>query len=285
VNRLPVEDFSLVLLDVNGTLIPSGSRGRWDSAYEHQFSYLVGKLATRGIDVGLCSDSPLEQLWRFGHDIGLRGTPHFPAVAENGNVVAIDGEISIFAPFPAREHIEEFVELVAAELGLHRTADVSAPEFGGTVPAEGQWGFGQNRRASVSIFGPPNFVDQVRCRLIAWSGINDVCASIRLSSDQSYAVIHPYSCTEIGKRRAVARLTERESALILMVGNAIADWIPGVEGVRCAFVADAAPLPAEVQESAVYCSPRPDLGGVIDILYRVIGYQLPQGRRSPAERR
>jgi hypothetical protein len=268
------EPFDIVLLDVNGTLVPSLPGGRPDPLSLRRFRSLVDRLTGMGVAVGLCSDSPLEQLWEFGGDIGLGEAPGFPVVAENGNVAALDGAVRILTPFPARRSIRAGVAKAAAEHRLRRVGDVTAPEFGGSPPASGQWAFGANRRASVSVFGAPDFIDAVQQEVTGWSADNGVPVSVEVSPDRSCAGIHPYARAELGKRTALAQLASREPKRILLVGNSPADWVPDVDSVRCAFVADPV-VPGYVRDAAWYASQKAELEGVIDILGHVIRRQTP----------
>lgn len=266
--------FDVVLLDVNGTLVPSRFDGSLDAGAVGRFRGLVEQLTSTGVAVGLCSDSPLEQLWEFGHEFGLGEVAEFPVVAENGNVIAVGGAVRVIAPFPARERIRSEVADVAAEHGLRRVVDVTAVEFGGRRPVGREWAFGANRRASVSVFGPADFVRDAGRSVNAWSAANGVSVSVEFSPNASYAGIHPYRDIDRGKSRALARLVEAEPKRILMVGNSAADWIPDVPGVRCAFVADTS-VPLDARVGAWHLSQKPDLEGVIDILDQVIRGRIP----------
>ncbi|MFG2939703.1 hypothetical protein [Streptomyces sp. NPDC048282] len=265
--------FDVVLLDVNGTLVPSVPDGRTDAIAMSHFCSLVGQLTSMSVAVGLCSDSPVEQLRTFGRSIGLGRSSWFPVVAENGNVVAVGSELEVIAPFPALPHIRAEVAKTAARCGLRQVGDVTAPEFGGSTPTRQEWAFGANRRASASVFGAPLFIQRVQQSVTEWSARHRVDASVELSPDGAYAAIHPYAHAELGKRRALAQLAAREPTRTLLVGNSPADWVPHVEGVSCAFVADTS-IPEHLRDAAWYASQKTDLEGVIDILQRVIRGQL-----------
>jgi len=261
--------FDLVLLDVNGTLVPSLPGERPDADATRRFPRLVRRLTAEGVVVGLCSDSPAEQLWEYGRRLGLGpaagAAPGFPVVAENGNVAADrTGTTDVVTPFPDRDTVREQVARVAAAHALRQAGDVTAPEFGGTEPDAGQWAFGANRRASVSVFGPRPFIHEVR----------RLTPAVELRPDHRYAVIHPYTPIRRGKRIALARLAVRTPRRTLMVGNSPADWIPGVPGVHCAFVHDPA-VPGEIWEKSWYASRKKDLEGVVDILEKVLRHHVP----------
>ncbi|MFF4924762.1 hypothetical protein ACFY4B_29580 [Kitasatospora sp. NPDC001261] len=268
------EPFAVVLLDVNGTLVPSVPSGPPDALALQRFRRLVRHLTSAGVAVGLCSDSPLRQLREFGTRIGLGTAPGFPVIAENGNVIAVDGTVRVTTPFPALRSLRAEVAEAAAAHGLTRVGDAVAPEFGGRPPTGRTWAFGANRLASASVFGPPDFVHDVRHRLTGWSAGSRVAVSVELGPGGSYAGIHPYPRTESGKRVALAGLAARDPRSTLLVGNSPADWVPGVPGVRCAFVADPA-VPRHVRDAAWYVSPAADLEGVVDVLGHVLRRQPP----------
>ncbi|MFI2609388.1 hypothetical protein [Kitasatospora sp. NPDC018619] len=267
--------FAVVLLDVNGTLVPSTPGPPPDRRALERLRRLVARLTATGVAVGLCSDSPLEQLWGFGERIGLGTPPGFPVVAENGNVVAVDGTVRTTTPFPALPGLRAEVAAAAAARGLTRVDDVVAPEFGGRPPTGRDWAFGANRQASAGVFGAPDFIHDVRRRLTGWSAANRLGLSVELAPGHAYAVIHPYPRTASGKRVALAALAARAPRRrFLLVGNSPADWVPGVANVGCAFVADPS-VPPQARDAAWYVSPRPELAGVVDILEHLLRRQPP----------
>ncbi|MEU3711140.1 hypothetical protein [Streptomyces catenulae] len=257
-----------VLLDVNGTLVPSvPRRGAPAPETSGAFRHAVREVRAAGIRVGLCSDSPVEQLREFGRAIGLGPPATFPVLAENGNVVA--GErIRVLTPFPGRDAVRAQVAECADRHGLRHGGELRAPEFGGTPLPPGAWGLGANRRASLSVFGPVPFVAAVERHLTRWAARNSVTLAVEPSPARTYAGIHPYAPIRLGKRRALAGLAAEGLRDVLLVGDSPADWIPGVPGVRSAFVAGAA-LPAEAEAGAWHRSREPELAGVLDILRRV----------------
>ncbi|MEV0265863.1 hypothetical protein AB0I49_31645 [Streptomyces sp. NPDC050617] len=273
----PGDRIDTVFLDVNGTLVPSVPRsGAADPRTSVAFREGVRALRSAGVRVGLCSDSPLEQLWEFGRAIGLGTPPDFPVIAENGNVAA-DGTVRVMTPFSRRTAIAERMAELARQSGLRRVADVLAPEFGGSAPAAREWGFGANRRASLSLFGPADFIESAIRHLTEWALRDRWELSVDISPARTFAGLHPYSPTRLGKRRAFAELAAAGERNMLMVGDSAADWIPDVPGVRSAFVAHS-DVPAEAATGAWHFSDRPVLAGVIDILGKVTELQLAQQR-------
>ncbi|MFJ2111395.1 hypothetical protein ACIOEX_05675 [Streptomyces sp. NPDC087850] len=267
-----------ILLDLNGTLIPSSPGAPQDTAGLRKVGQLAQELGAAGSVVGLCSDSPLEQLWEFGQDIGLGEPREFPVVAENGNVADIDGRVRVMTPFAARKQVRSTVAALASEHGLQQADETLAPEFGGVRPGRDQWAFGANRRASVSVFGPRDFLVTVGQRLRDWAGGNHTEISTESSPDGRYLGIHPYRRVDLGKQRTLATLASGQKEL-LMIGNSLADWVPACYGVRCAFVADSN-IPDDVRAEAWRISEQPDVHGVIDILTRLTGLTAGRAGRS-----
>jgi hypothetical protein len=268
-----------ILLDLNGTLIPSSPGAPLDMAGLRKVGQLAQKLRTAGSVVGLCSDSPLEQLRDFGRHIRLGEPAEFPVVAENGNVADIDGQVRVLTPFAALTEVRSTVAALASAYGLQQADETLAPEFGGVRPGPDRWAFGANRRASVSVFGPRDFLTAVRKSLQDWAEEHSTEISLESSPDGLYLGIHPYRQVGSGKRRTLAMLASSQSGQneLLMIGNSLADWVPVRHGVRCAFVADST-IPDDVRAEAWYVSAQPDVYGVIDTLSRLT--DLATGRSA-----
>jgi hypothetical protein len=257
-----------VLVDVNGTLVPSESTRRVDPGAWQRFRAVVTGLRAEGITVGLCSDSPLEELREFGHVIGLGPPGEFPVVAENGNVLDLTDSVRVLAPFAARRRVSLLVARLATAGGLVRQRDTAAPEFGGARPGRHGWALGAHRRASVSAFAPAEFVCTAAGRLRRWATENDIELSVDASPHHGFLGVHPYADRYSGKRRALRMLADEGHAPI-MIGDTTADWVPIGGGVRCAFVGNAE-VPASVRAAAWACSARPELEGAVDLLCRVL---------------
>ena len=275
--RNVTDTIDTVLLDVNGTLLHGGSspylpKGQWERLRE-----AVGLLRADGLAVGLCSDSPLEQLREFGERIGLGSTPAFPVVAENGNVVSLRGEVRVMAPFPAAAAVRALVGGIAAAQGLEQREDVAAPEFGGPPPGHRGWAFGDNRRTSVSVFAPPSLVTAAARSLARWADDRGTELGLDCSPRHGFLGVHPYAPCQVGKRRTLEALA-REGHRLLMVGDSPADWVPVGRGVRCAFVANTT-VSEPVRAAAWFVSTRPGPGGVLDVLRRVA--DVRQHRQDP----
>ncbi|MGA4845768.1 hypothetical protein ACOBQB_05705 [Streptomyces sp. G5(2025)] len=252
---------------MNGTLLPSGTSSSHASRRVRRLLREALALSyARGYAVGLCSDSPLEQLGEFGERVGLGAASTFPVVAENGNIVSFDGAVRLMTPFPASGAVRGIVGDVAAAHGAERLKDTSSPEFGGTPVSHRTWAFGANRRASVSVFAPPPLITEAARTLAGWARDHGVELGLDRSARHGFLGVHPYTPWHSGKRRTLEVLA-REGHRLLMVGDSLADWVPAGRGVRCAFVANAA-IPEPVRASAWFVSSRPGPDGVVDVLRR-----------------
>ncbi|MEU8567400.1 hypothetical protein AB0C51_03390 [Streptomyces pathocidini] len=276
--RSAVPSIGTVLLDVNGTLLPAGSSAHSSRCGWDRLRDALGPLHADGLTVGLCSDSPLEQLREFGRQIGLGTATTFPVVAENGNVISLDGGIRVMAPFPAAASVRALISEIAAAHGLEQLQDAPAPEFGGTPVTPRTWAFGENRRASVSVFAPPSLVTAAARALGSWALDHGIELGLDRSPRRCFLGVHPYTPYRTGKRRTLEVLAG-EGHRPLMVGDSLSDWVPPGRGVRCAFVGDAT-VPEPVRASAWFASTLPGPDGVVDVLRRVAAM-----RRATAVRR
>lgn len=95
----------IVFLDVNGTLFTDESVDGYIP--EEDISHLKQTIAaaeSKGLAVGLCSDSPLPQLQEIATKIGVNG----PIIAENGNVIFHNNSTLTLNGLPAIETYHEF---------------------------------------------------------------------------------------------------------------------------------------------------------------------------------
>ncbi|WP_030559922.1 HAD family hydrolase [Streptomyces aureocirculatus] len=263
----------VVLLDVNGTLVPHDTPGPPLPRIAARLARAVALAHEAGVSVGLCSDSPLEQLRAFGHHIGLGPPGRFPVVAENGAIVAWDGRLRPKRPFPHRAAVRAVVSRRALAAGLRQSQDVVGPEFGGGRPPGDAWAFGANRRSSVSVFAPPDLVTVWARYLTCWGRRAGVRLAVDAAPRHSYLGIHSCVPLRSGKRRVLAELA-RAGHRVVMVGDSPADWVPPGTGVRCAFVADAN-VPAAVRAACWHAATRPGAAGVVEVLRRVAAERPP----------
>ncbi|MFH8797248.1 hypothetical protein [Streptomyces sp. NPDC017941] len=266
---------TVVLLDVNGTLVPHDTPGPPPPRTADRLARAVSLAHGAGVCVGLCSDSPLEQLLALGHHLGLGPPGRFPVVAENGAVVAWDGRLRPTRPFPHRAAVRAVVSRWARAAGLRQSEDVVGPEFGGGRPPGDAWAFGANRRSSVSVFAPPDPVTAWARSLTCWGRRAGARLTVDAAPCHSYLGVHSCVPLRSGKRRVLAELA-RAGHRVVMVGDSLADWVPPGTGVRCAFVADAN-VPAAVRGACWHAAARPGAAGVEEVLRRVATEERPPG--------
>ena len=253
----------IVLLDVNGTLIPEEQRS--PAAFSAEDLAALGadiaRLRREGVAVGLCSDSPLQPLQELGALIGITG----PVLAENGNVIHHEGWTVQVRDLPGREHLIELIRCCAA--GFTEVQPVTAPEFGGQLPRfeAGEWGWGKGRETSLSLFGPPELIRKVGDRLGGIEGISVDCAP-----EHNFLCVHPGADYRRNKGE-VLRTLGRFNISTIMVGNSLSDWVEPDSGVVCAFVGDAR-IPESVREQAAFIAAGHCLTGVQEILARIYSH-------------
>lgn len=255
-----------IFIDVNGTLIPSSSRRpAFSAAWLARFRSRVADLSSLGFKIGLCADSPLPQLQRFGAQIGLSVQSTFPILAENGNVFEFEDRIELLQK-PARlSPLRAILELHANQAGLRKLADAVAPEIGGGPIRmnANQWAYGAHRLASLSVFAPREFVARTGQEVADWAAGQNLDVGFDCRPDDNFLAIHPYTPTYAGKGLALSQLAQQSR--VLMIGNSRADWVDPISHVRCAFVGDA-DIPTSIGSRAWYVSKAPVHDGVLDTL-------------------
>lgn len=249
----------IVFLDVNGTLFPDSSiDGHIAQADRIQLKQAIAAALDKGISVGLCSDSPLPQLQGLATQLGING----PIIAENGNILFHDNHQMVLQTLTDIEHYKSQIQQQALALGLRQVGDNIAPEFGGMQidTTHHQWSFGANRTTSISVFGPPHFVNE----LTEFFHDTQTDLSIDSSPDYTYFALHPGKDFRINKGLTLDALSEYGHTIV-MVGNSMSDWVPLEHGVVCTFV-EGANINETIQNKAGYVAEKPTIQGVIEIL-------------------
>ncbi|MGX7826351.1 hypothetical protein ACTG9Q_14780 [Actinokineospora sp. 24-640] len=249
----------VVLLDVNGTLVPSGSMAVADGSLS---VVREAAAALRGrFEVGLCSDSPLAALDAFGR--GALGLPAaFPVVAENGNLVRVGGPPQVRVAFPGLA--EARAVLGEANGWRRRLPSRLSPEFGGAPVPAGAWAFGSGRQASISLFADADAVTRSAEAVRAWARSRNHVVSTDPAPRHGFLGVHPYSRLRAGKAAALTELAASGRGVV-MVGNSESDWVPPESGVRCGFVADAH-IPPGIRASAWAVARSPGAAGAAELL-------------------
>lgn len=252
---------NIVFLDVNGTLIPDGAKDGFIPKEDMQLlQEAIIEAHSKGISIGLCSDSPLQQLSEFGARLGISG----PIIAENGNLISNNGNISIVNSLDAIDTIKARVSETANTLNYQQINDSIAPEFGGKKVVSGStnWSFGANRIASVTVFGPAPLIESLGNTY----GVSSEY-SVDASPEYNYFAIHPGTNFKENKGKILTVLS-KYGYNVVMVGNSSSDWVNPESGVQCTFVANSR-IDNKIMEKAAFISNEPLVKGVVDIIKKV----------------
>jgi hypothetical protein len=261
----------LVFLDVNGTLLPSDSRdGHVPDSDVALLRAGVATVRQRGWQVGLCSDSPVEQLRAFGRRVGLG--EDIPIIAENGNCIAYGDRLVVLRSLAVGQ-LKSRVVAIAHGLGMPvPEGDVVAPEFGGPViRSRGSiWAFGANRITSLTVFGPRRLIGRLGEVIAARPDRGVDC-----SPDAGYFALHPDGDFRRGKHVTLSQLAAQGHEVV-MIGDSLSDLSPPESGVRCALVSGNQ-VPRE--RPTWYRAGRPLIGGVVQALSEVAGLHVGSSQR------
>lgn len=252
---------NIIFIDVNGTLFSDDSE---DGYIPPEDIALLKKSITdtksRGVSVGICSDSPLPQLQKLAEQLGIDG----PIAAENGNVLFYQESTFLVNSLPYIDMYKHKIRQKGTELGLLQGNDSVAKEFGGehSENLELEWSFGADRVASVTVFGSSKMIS-----LLGELFKDDPDISVDCSPEYNFFALHPGKNYKTSKGKTLSTLTFFGHN-ILMIGNSMSDWVPGDTGVQCAFVSNHR-VSGEVSSQAAYVSDQLLIEGVIDILNRI----------------
>jgi hypothetical protein len=222
----------------------------------------IRRLSQAGIEVGLCSDSPLEPLKRYvATPLGMKG----PIIAENGHVIGFGDKKLRLRALPDVESLRREIEEIISRAPMphSRKEDCLSAEFQEQQIRfdQNEWAFGAGREASVSIFAPGHLISYIVDKLVLPPEL-----SMDVSPDYNYLAIHP------GRYRANKAETLAALAAygygVHMVGNSMSDWVDPKSGVRCGFVGGSSVAP-EILQRAALTSTKTTVEGVIEILKQV----------------
>lgn len=271
----------LVLIDLNGTLISDyATEIVFTTAQQIAFKKRVDLLNDAGIQVGIASDSPLEQLFELLDRLNIDRTA--PVLAENGNIFWNGEKIQFIREFSPEiiASIKEQITALANDSGLGAPQDIIAKEFLGYPNDFTQmWGYGINRKASVSVFGQGDFLIQaaeIARTVLETHGIEKaIDFSIDCAPEFNYLGIHPGRDFQHGKRISIAELIDPDGAgltgrKIWMIGNSNSDFVgTETEGAKSLFVAGSR-LTDEVLTANPFKSEAEDFEGTIDCLDQIL---------------
>lgn len=248
----------ILLLDVNGTLFSDDSSdGFIPPEAVIDLKKEVSRLSEAGWVVGLCSDSPLDPLLELSSDLGLSGL----VIAENGSMIAYQEKSLVTKQYVLKKQHQKIIEQIAVKWGWSQVSDCFAPEFGGKIPdfEKGEWAFGEGRETSITVFGPPQFIEDLGRVVQTWDGV-----SSDIDTSNNFLGIHPVADFRQGKAKLLAQLAFYGKQ-VLMVGNSQSDWVDPATGVECAFVGGAR-IDLDQKKSAKKVVCAPTIQGVIQIL-------------------
>ncbi len=252
---------NMVFVDLNGTLVPEELEDR--QIPEEDVALLkaaVKKAKGKGLQVGLCSDSPLPQLLDLGQQIGIDG----PTIAENGNILYYENQKLIVNVLSNIDTNKNALSDVANNLGYQQVDDCVAVEFGGKKinTNSSVWGFGANREASITVFGSPELIQSLGKSFQTSNGISVDC-----SPEYGFFAIHPGVNYKLNKGQLLQSL-KAYGYNVLMIGNSMSDWVDPETGVQCAFV-NGAKITPEAKQKASYISDQNLIKGVVDIIEQI----------------
>lgn len=252
---------NIVFVDVNGTLFSDDSSDGFIPQYDvEKLKQAVREAKSKGVSVGICSDSPLPQLQILAETVGIDG----PILAENGNILYHNGQMVVMNPLTDIELYKQQVVKEAQKFGICQGLDSVAREFGGEYSKnpELQWSFGANRYASVTVFGPSEMLKRLGEKFGAVPNISVDC-----SPQYNFLAIHPGDDYTQGKGKALSQLAQYNHTIV-MIGNSMSDWVEPSSGVLSTFVANAR-ITDEIVAKASYISHDILVKGVIDILNNI----------------
>lgn len=250
---------NIVFVDVNGTLIPDESADGFISN-EHMLllQQTLEQAKKKGLSIGLCSDSPLQQLQEFAAKLGIDG----PIIAENGNLVFHSGKTLVINSLASIEAIKAQIYSQASELNYQQGDDCVAPEFGGSKVnfESNSWSFGANRQTSITVFGPSTLIESLGVTF-------NTDYSVDASPKYNYFAIHPGSNYKVNKGQTLNVLS-LYGHNVIMVGNSTSDWVEPTLGAQCAFVSNSR-ITKDVTEKAAYISNKDLVEGVVDTINNI----------------
>ncbi|MBI4990925.1 HAD family phosphatase [Candidatus Gottesmanbacteria bacterium] len=248
---------NVVFIDVNGTLFPDDSENGYIPEGDIElFQETLVKAQTKGLSIGLCSDSPLPQLIDLAKKLGIDG----PIIAENGNILYYKDKMVIIESLSDIEKLKREIAKKAYDSGFIQVGDWIAPEFGGRIDSSNlQWGLGANRITSITVFGPPSLIQRLGESFKDGNGF-----SIDCSPEYNYLAIHPGKDFRSNKGKTLNILSVYGHN-IMMIGNSMSDWVDPEMGVKCVFASESR-INSEISQKAAYISNKPFIKGVVDII-------------------
>lgn len=214
------KDEKCIFIDINDTLIKDGaSINQISDEHLLNFNEKIKTLNQLGYKVGLFSDSPRVGLEIANKKLGLTDNTY---IAENGNLIVIDGEAVTFSPLPEIDLIKSKIIEIAKSLNIIQKPELLSVTFGGDPFNYDQntWAFGKGRENSVSVFGSGDFLTLINST-ISKEFEN---LGIDLYVKGNYLGIHPYKEISSGKVRIIKELASLGND-VFTIGNSQADLV------------------------------------------------------------
>ena len=249
----------VVFLDVDDTLVKVGGRFEdLDPKLLSLFRSQTARLKLLGCEIGLGSDSPQPQLARLASWLGISG----PIIAENGSLVSYSGKVAALESFETCAALRQEILATAKELPHYRQmTDCTSRQFGGdaVIFELNEWAFGADRQASVSVFGPAAFLQQIVDRMGGEKPGMD-CAY-----ESNFLAFHPAQDFRRAKAQTLAEIS-KTGVEVVMIGNSLSDWVEPEHRVHCLLVGNAT---ADVKATGALVSKLDYFAGVLDCLTRI----------------
>lgn len=256
---------NLILIDVNGTLIPSDSEdGFIEPEALEELIEKIHQLSKNGFTVGLNSDSPLPQLKELAKKLGIAGTV---IIAENGAIVSYHDKEICLRTIENIDSIKSAIKTIADNFGLIQSPDIVACEFGGRKIKPKEWGFGANRAGTLSLFSlDKNFLSEVKKMM----GIIASKQAVDCDFSPDYGFFSIHSCENFrrGKAEILERLAEAGHKVV-SIGDSLSDYAGYSLPNRVVFVRNGLP-DAILNQSHVSVSQFKGIGGVIETLNKIL---------------
>lgn len=213
-----------IFIDINDTLIKDGdSINQITGENLLSFNKKVKTLNQLGYKIGLFSDSPKVGLEIANMKLGLTDNTY---IAENGNLIVIDGEEVTFSPLPEIDLIKSRIIQIAESLKISQKPDLLSVTFGGdsVIHDKSSWAFGKGRENSVSVFGSTDFLTSIN-NTISKEFKN---LGVDLYIKGNYLGIHPYKEISSGKVRIIKELASLGND-VFTIGNSQADLVDHIK--------------------------------------------------------
>ena len=248
----------VIFLDVNNTIFAPGE-SKLDSLLGGEFKELVKQARRQGIELGLCSDSPLLGLTRLAAELDLDG----PILAELGSVVKTKNRDPLV--LRSLENIAELKRKIrdfAQAAGATESAERWAVEFGGAnqVP-QGKWfAFGAGRTSSIAIFGDRDLIKSIEGlteELLKTAGQTLAIDINPTAGPYGVAIIHPVRSITEAKGEILAAISKLGTD-VTMIGDSLSDLAPRRRNLRTILVGNST-VRSEIAERVRF----PFLAGVL----------------------